>query len=77
MEKLSGQWLKKITDLNLDVDAPSGREGVLYLAHMAMPFESNGYSTRTHGLISNLKIVSNVYVESDTVTLWTKVTTTF
>ena len=35
---------------------PTVKEGnkILYLTHMSLPFETAGYCTRTHGLLTNL-----------------------
>ena len=53
-DKINRTWLPSIP-------LPKSKEGitsvggkVLYLVHMSLPFESAGYCTRTHGLLTNL-----------------------
>ena len=53
-EKLNGKWLKTLQDFDLEINSESEKKGMVYVTHMALPFENNGYCTRTHGLISNL-----------------------
>ena len=53
-KKLNGDWINSILE-NVN-QKPTVKEGdkILYLTHMSLPFESAGYCTRTHGLMTNL-----------------------
>ena len=52
--KINHTWLGGIGPLSVKSTIKSKPNTVLYLAHMALPFESAGYCTRTHGLLTNL-----------------------
>ena len=54
ISKTDGSWLSSI-ELHTSFSSfkPKSNQ-ILYLAHMALPFESAGYCTRTHGLLTNL-----------------------
>jgi glycosyltransferase involved in cell wall biosynthesis len=52
--KIDHTWLSSIGPLPVKPSFESKPDTVLYLAHMALPFESAGYCTRTHGLLTNL-----------------------
>jgi len=52
--KINNTWLNSIGPLSIKSTIKSKPNTVLYLAHMALPFESAGYCTRTHGLLTNL-----------------------
>ena len=53
-DKINGTWLSGIPlpEPTRKITSVSGK--VLYLVHMSLPFESAGYCTRTHGLLTNL-----------------------
>ena len=52
--KINKTWLNSIGPLSVKSTIKSKPNTILYLAHMALPFESAGYCTRTHGLLTNL-----------------------
>lgn len=52
--KINNTWLSSIGPLSVKSTLKSKPNTILYLAHMALPFESAGYCTRTHGLLTNL-----------------------
>jgi len=52
--KINNTWLNSIGPFSTKSSFKSKSNTVLYLAHMALPFESAGYCTRTHGLLTNL-----------------------
>ena len=55
IDKINSTWLKSLGPITPKSRYKNPVEGkVLYLAHMALPFESAGYCTRTHGLLTNL-----------------------
>ena len=56
--KINGTWLGSIGPLSVKSTIKSNPNTVLYLAHMALPFESAGYCTRTHGLLTNLSRIN-------------------
>lgn len=51
--KINKTWLNSIGPLSVKSTIKSKPNTILYLAHMALPFESAGYCTRTHGLLTN------------------------
>ena len=52
--KINNKWLPSIGPISAKSTFKSKPGSVLYLAHMSLPFESAGYCTRTHGLLTNL-----------------------
>ncbi len=52
--KINKKWLPSIGPISAKSTFKSKPGSVLYLAHMSLPFESAGYCTRTHGLLTNL-----------------------
>lgn len=54
LAKINHTWLSSIGPISVKSTIKSKPNTVLYLAHMALPFESAGYCTRTHGLLTNL-----------------------
>ena len=54
LSKINRTWLKSIGPLSSISSLKPKQNQILYLAHMALPFESAGYCTRTHGLLTNL-----------------------
>ncbi|MEK9651584.1 MAG: glycosyltransferase family 4 protein, partial [Poseidonia sp.] len=56
LSKVNGSWLPSIGPISSPTSiVPANASEILYLAHMALPFESAGYCTRTHGLLTNLQ----------------------
>ncbi len=66
VKKLEGTWLDAIGPISSPPSSSQAKgQEILYLAHMALPFESAGYCTRTHGLLTNLqKINGDVSVQT-------------
>ena len=63
--KIDGSWLSSIGPYTSFSSFKPKQNQVLYLAHMALPFESAGYCTRTHGLLTNLsQLNSDVIVQA-------------
>lgn len=54
ISKIDGSWLSSIGPYTSFSSFKPKPNQILYLAHMALPFESAGYCTRTHGLLTNL-----------------------
>lgn len=54
ISKTDGSWLSSIGPHTSSSSFKPKSNHILYLAHMALPFESAGYCTRTHGLLTNL-----------------------
>jgi glycosyltransferase involved in cell wall biosynthesis/spore maturation protein CgeB len=54
LAKIDGTWLSSIPALHNNKKHTPKENEILYLAHMSLPFESAGYCTRTHGLLTNL-----------------------
>ena len=52
--KIDGSWLSSIGPYTSFSSFKPKPNQLLYLTHMALPFESAGYCTRTHGLLTNL-----------------------
>jgi glycosyltransferase involved in cell wall biosynthesis/spore maturation protein CgeB len=54
ISKIDGTWLPSLGPFSAPQRGVPTSEHVLYLTHMSLPFESAGYCTRTHGLLTNL-----------------------
>ena len=54
ISKIDGSWLSSIGPYTSFSSFKPKPNQLLYLTHMALPFESAGYCTRTHGLLTNL-----------------------
>jgi len=54
-DKIEGKWVEKILEDIEPIKLEGLSKKVVYLTHMSLPFESAGYCTRTHGLLTNLK----------------------
>ena len=54
-DKIEGTWINNILEDIKPIKSEISSKKVVYLTHMSLPFESAGYCTRTHGLLTNLK----------------------
>tara|TARA_B110001452_G_scaffold267604_1_gene278399 strand:+ start:4802 stop:10123 length:5322 start_codon:yes stop_codon:yes gene_type:complete len=65
LSKINRTWLKSIGPLSSISSLKPKKNQILYLAHMALPFESAGYCTRTHGLLTNLSQINpNIAIQT-------------